>query len=233
MMIQNQYVIIVAGGQGVRMNSDTPKQFMIVNNLPVIMHSMMAFYRYNPFCKQIIVLPEKQLSVWMDLTSKHPLPFSFSIANGGETRFHSVKSGLELIKNSEGIVSVHDAVRMLVSNNIISSAYTKANEFGSAIPCVPLKDSVRRIKNDTNNFIDRNDLVRIQTPQAFHVSILKEAYQQPYQSFFTDDASVVETRGLKLHLFEGEESNIKITEPIDLIVADAILKSRNPSPFPF
>ncbi|MEI8201814.1 MAG: 2-C-methyl-D-erythritol 4-phosphate cytidylyltransferase [Bacteroidota bacterium] len=232
-MKENQYVILVAGGQGARMNSSVPKQFLLINNLPVIMYSMQAFYEYNPECKQILVLPEAHLDYWNELCLNHQIKINYILAKGGETRFHSVRNGLNKIEGKEGLVAVHDAVRMLVSRDMISNSFEHAQKYGTAIPYVKSKDSLRSFIDGKSSIVNRDEIIRMQTPQTFHVSILKEAYQQAYQTNFTDDANLVEKLGAKLHLFEGEESNIKITEPYDLLLAESILNSRDPSALPF
>ncbi len=231
-MLQNQYVIIVAGGQGVRMNSNVPKQFLLVNNLPVLMHSMQAFYNYSSNCIQILVLPEAQMDNWKVLCEKYPIDIPFILVKGGETRYHSVKNGLKAIEDENGLVGVHDAVRMLVSKEIISNSFNWAKINGSAVPYVHINDSIRIYKDNNSSVIDRNELIRIQTPQTYSVSLLKKAYQQEYKSSFTDDASLVELLGVKIHLFKGDESNIKITEPFDLLLAETILQSRNTPTLP-
>lgn len=209
-----------------------PKQFLKVDNCPVVIHSMLAFYRYNADCKQILVLPESQLKKWEEIRSEFPLPFEYEIALGGETRFHSVKNGLSKINENEGMVAVHDAVRMLVEPETISMAFKQAIEVGTAIPFLKIKDSIRSYKDDISLILNRDEVIRIQTPQVFRLGILKKAYQQEFDGDFTDDASLVEKLGIKLNFFEGKESNLKITEPIDLLIAEAILKSRNSSAFP-
>ena len=231
-MEETQYIIIVAGGQGLRLNSPIPKQFLVLNGLPIIMHTMNVFYRYNPQCKQIIVLPKKNVKDWEALCLQYPIQIPYSFALGGETRFHSVKNGLDLIEEKEGWVGVHDAVRMLVSEKLIFEAYEHAKKHNAAIPCVKIKDSLRLVKKGFNEVVNRDDLVKIQTPQVFSLSLLKEAYLQPYELTFTDDASVVQKLGIQPFLFEGEETNIKITDSSDLWMAEAILNSRGFPPFP-
>jgi len=217
-------VIIVGGGLGRRMKSDIPKQFLELYAKPVIMHTIEVFYQFDNNINIIIVLPEKQIDYWQQLVKK----FNFSIKNqiviGGESRFHSVRNGLSLI--SEGIVGIHDAVRPLVSLNTIKSAFKMAEEKGNAIPVININESLRIIKDNDNHQIDRNIIKIVQTPQCFEASTIKKAYNQAYNSLFTDDASVLESTSVSINLSEGNIENIKITTAFDLIIAEKLLQMK-------
>jgi len=217
-----KHVIIVAGGSGNRFQSKVPKQFFKLGDKCVLMHGITAFYSTNPRIKIIVALPEEHLNLWEDLCKEYNFTIPHKISKGGETRFHSVKNALEHI-NEEGLVAVHDGVRPLVSSKLIQNSFTEAEEFGNAIPVVSVNDSVRMIKNDSSRIIDRSSLKFIQTPQCFNSRIIKNAYQQDYHETFTDDASVVESIGEKIHLVEGDQTNIKITTDVDLVIAEHLL----------
>lgn len=213
-----KHVIICAGGVGERMGGTVPKQFLLLNGLPVIMHSIQAFKNYSSSINVIVVLPQQHLQSWEKLCKEYKFEIKHSVCPGGESRFHSVKNGLDLI-SAEGLVAVHDAVRPLLSSSLISRCFEEAARMGNAVPAIPLTDSAREVSGGKNHPIDRNKIRLVQTPQVFNVETLKQAYTQSYQPFFTDDASVVEAMGQAIHLVEGEESNIKITRPEDLRMA--------------
>ena len=220
-----EYVIIVAGGSGSRMKSDIPKQFIPVNGLPVLMHTLKAFRNYSAEIKIILVLPESQFSFWNQLCQKHLFTIDYLLIAGGETRFHSVKNGLESIKEDYGLVAVHDGVRPIVSREIISESFLKAAEFGTAVVSVALKDSIRRVNENGDNIsLDRATCRLIQTPQTFRLTWMKKAFNNAYQPSFTDCASVLEFEGYDIHLTEGSYENIKITTPEDLKWAEMYLK---------
>ena len=219
------YAVIVAGGSGTRMGAEKPKQFLELQGRPLIAHSVQAFRDAYPDVVPIIVLP----AAWMDegqrLLGEHLPSLDIRYSQGGETRFHSVQSGLNQIPG-EGIVFVHDAVRCIVSVSLIRRCYEEALRSGSAIPAVPVRDSLRVLTAGGHQPINR-DLVRaVQTPQTFRVSQLREAYAQAYRPSFTDEATVAEAAGQVVTLVEGEESNIKITYPVDLLVAEEWLRRR-------
>lgn len=213
-----KHVIISAGGVGERMGGTVPKQFLLLNGLPVIMHSIQAFKNYSSSINVIVVLPQQHLQSWEKLCKEYKFEIKHSVCPGGESRFHSVKNGLDLI-SAEGLVAVHDAVRPLLSSSLISRCFEEAARMGNAVPAIPLTDSAREVSGGKNHPIDRNKIRLVQTPQVFNVETLKQAYTQSYQPFFTDDASVVEAMGQAIHLVEGEVSNIKITRPEDLRMA--------------
>jgi 2-C-methyl-D-erythritol 4-phosphate cytidylyltransferase len=225
-MVAKDYAVIVAGGSGSRMNSDIPKQFLPINGLPVIMHTINAFHNYNSQLKIILVLPASELNIWEDLSKKYQFSVPVEIVTGGKTRFQSVKNGLEII-DTGGIVAIHDGVRPLVNREIIAASYQIAALHGSAIAAVRLKESIRVTDKDETRTVDRSKFRIIQTPQTFKIKIIKQAYDLPELVEYTDDASVVEKAGFKISLFEGSYRNIKITTPEDLIIAEAFLKNKN------
>jgi 2-C-methyl-D-erythritol 4-phosphate cytidylyltransferase len=217
-------IIIVAGGSGTRMGSSTPKQFLGLAGRPVLMHTIEKFSTVLPGAEIILVLPQNQLQQWEQLIKD----FSFNIPHkscvGGETRFQSVKNGLEKVNPNSLLVGVHDGVRPLVSSNTIKSCISLASEKGSAIPVVMPADSIRRISKDKNIAVTRDEFRMVQTPQVFKRDIILSAYQKEFNSSFTDDASVVEAEGFDIFLCDGNYENIKITTPSDLIIAEALLK---------
>jgi 2-C-methyl-D-erythritol 4-phosphate cytidylyltransferase len=223
-MTNRQFAVIVAGGSGSRMNSDIPKQFLPINGLPVLMHTIKAFHDYKKSIKIIVVLPALDLETWEALCEQYQFTLPLTIAEGGKTRFQSVKNGLDKI-DKEGVVAIHDGVRPIVKKEIIAASYQIAGLHGSAIAAVRLKESIRVTDKDETKTVDRSKYRIIQTPQTFQTRIIKEAYSLPESPEFTDDASVVEKAGYKISLFEGSYRNIKITTPEDLIIAEAFLKS--------
>ncbi len=222
-----EYVIIVAGGSGSRMKSDIPKQFIPVNGLPVLMHTLKAFRNYSDKVKIILVLPEGQFDYWKQLCYTFAFTEIYSLVAGGETRFHSVKNGLDsIIADDDAFVAVHDGVRPVISKEIILQSFQKAAQFGTAVVSVALKDSIRIIENsEKNTAMDRSAFRLIQTPQTFRIDWMKKAFTNPYQSKFTDCASVLEFQGYPIHLTEGSYENIKITTPEDLKWAEIYLKN--------
>lgn len=221
-----RYVIIVAAGRGSRMQSAVPKQFLRLNGKPVVLHSIAAFAGFDPAVKVILVLPADQFSQWEKIATDFELPVPVTITAGGETRFESVKNGLALVPDEEGIIAVHDAVRPLVSKKTISTAFKAAEHYGNAVPAIPLSDSIRQIESTRSVALDRSRYCLIQTPQCFSVSLLKKAYSVGYKYTFTDDASVVESLGEQIHLVDGNDDNFKLTTPADLAIAEAVLKYR-------
>lgn len=234
-------VVIVAGGKGLRMGGEIPKQFFLLKGKPVLMRSIERFTDTFPKIKVVLVLPENQVEYWKSLCEKHHFTTRHQIAFGGTTRFHSVKNGLALV--NEGLVAVHDAVRPLVSEQTIKACFNEAQKSGNAIPVIPINDSLRKVeygeprtKDEQGNTIEKTDhgkqnklvsrdLFRIvQTPQVFQTTVLKEAFQQGYQDSFTDDASVIEANGISVNLVDGNFENIKITRPSDLKMAEFLLE---------
>jgi len=218
-----KFALIMAGGSGTRMKTGIPKQFIEVAGLPVIMHTILRFEQFDPEIQIILVLPENQIDLWAQLCKKHNFSKSFKLAKGGETRFHSVKNGLKLIEE-EGIVFIHDAVRPLVSVQTLQNCINTTNEKGNALPVIPVTDSVRISENGSSYPADRTKIFLVQTPQTFHTSQIISAYNSVTHSEFTDDATVLESTGVKINLVEGNRENLKITTREDLIIAEAFLK---------
>lgn len=221
-----KYALIVAGGSGSRMNAPIAKQFLLLNNLPILMHTLNRFYQYDPEMELILVLPEEQFDYWKLLCKTYSFNLSHKLVAGGKVRFESVKNGLNLITN-DGIVAIHDGVRPLVSNETIDRCIEMAGEKGNAIPVMPVVESLRFVNEDGNKAVDRSSYVTIQTPQVFKVSGIKNAYEQGFDPTFTDDATVLERLGKKINFVEGNMENIKITHPTDLIIAQALFENLN------
>ena len=220
-----RYAIIVAGGKGLRMGGDIPKQFLPIGGKPVLMRTIEVFRQAYPDIHIILVLPSSQQEYWHQLCLEYEFDVPFQIADGGETRFHSVSNGLKLIPDgAEGVVGVHDGVRPFVAVETIRRCYDEAIEKGAVVPVISVVETVRQLRKDgTSVTVPRDEYKLVQTPQTFRVSLLKEAYQQPYTSFFTDDASVVEALGKPVHLVEGNRENIKITTPADIRFVNGLL----------
>ena len=220
----HKYAVIVAGGSGTRMGSSTPKQFLFLHDKPVLYYTLKVFLEAYDDLQIILVLPEDYTDLGREIIDAFFDYSRIQIVNGGETRFHSVKNGLQLV-NKDSIVFVHDAVRCLVTTDLIHRCFENALETGSAVPAVRVKDSVRLLNEEGNDneVLDRSKVVMIQTPQTFHSRILLPAFEIDYKERFTDEATVVEAFGLKICLVEGEENNIKITRPTDLLIAEALL----------
>ena len=202
-----------------------PKQFIELSGKPIIMHTIEAFNEVLPESEKIIVLPESYFSYWSQLIKKFNFNIIHTLQKGGEIRFESVKNAVSLLKD-DGIVAIHDAVRPFVSKEVIVSCFDIAEKYGSAIPVISIKDSVRMIENDKSISQKRDCLKAVQTPQCFRTDIIIDSYTQDYNSSFTDDASVVEAMGINIWLVEGNEENIKITTPFDLLIAESIIKKR-------
>ncbi|MBM3435212.1 MAG: 2-C-methyl-D-erythritol 4-phosphate cytidylyltransferase [Bacteroidetes bacterium] len=217
------YIIIVAGGSGSRMQADIPKQFLNISGKPVLFHTIGRIFEFNSQLSVILVLPETHIDYWKSMIRKNNFNIPHQISKGGETRYHSVKNGLSLIEDA-GLVAIHDGVRPLVSKDTLQRVFQKAEKEGTAIPVVRMTESLRRVTNDNSVIVDRNSLRIVQTPQCFQSEIIKKAYQQDYREEFTDDASLVENLGIKINLVEGNPENIKITRPADLKFAEAFLK---------
>ena len=216
------YAVIVAGGAGKRMGSVLPKQFLLLKNKPVLYYTINAFLKAVAGIHVIIVLPEEHLELGKEIVDGFFYEQPIQLTVGGYTRFHSVQNGLKLI-SEESIIFVHDGVRCLVSEELIQRCYAAALETGSAIPAIECRDSVRMITEADNDPVDRTRLRLVQTPQTFHSKILLPAFSIDYKERFTDEANVVEAFGLKVTLVQGEETNIKITNPMDMIIAENIL----------
>ncbi len=217
-----KYAIIVAGGKGLRMGAELPKQFLPLASTPVLMHTMRRFYSYDPTITLILVLPQSQIPFWQSLCVDHAFTLPHQVVEGGESRFHSVQNGLAAVA-ADGVVAVHDGVRPFVSEAVIAEAFSVAMQEGAAIPVLPLVDSLRRVDEGGSYAEERANYRLVQTPQAFRVELLKRAYNTPFKESFTDDASVVEAAGYAVRLTTGNSENIKITTPFDLLVARTIL----------
>ncbi len=217
-----KFVVIVAGGNGTRMNTNVPKQFLFLKGKPVLYYTIDAFLKAYDDINVIIVLPELHILSGQEIIETFFLHAGIKIAPGGQTRFHSVQNGLKLVEKNS-IVFVHDAVRCIVSSDLIHRCYEAAVEFGTAVPVISSSNSLRITTNELNEAIDRNKIKLVQTPQTFNSNILLPAFNIAYHEMFTDEASVVEASGLKIHLIDGEENNIKITHPIDLDLAEIIM----------
>ncbi|MEO8771339.1 MAG: 2-C-methyl-D-erythritol 4-phosphate cytidylyltransferase [Ferruginibacter sp.] len=214
--------IIVAGGSGSRMNNILPKQFLLLKGKPLLYYTINAFLNAYDDCKIILVLPEDHVAAGQEVIDAFFDYNRIQITVGGRTRFHSVQNGLRLV-NEDSIVFVHDAVRCLITKELIHRCYDAVIEFGSAVPVIESKDSLRILTADGNEAIDRNIVKLVQTPQAFYSKILLPAFNIDYKDKFTDEATVVEAFGLKIYLVEGEDTNIKITRPFDLELAEKLL----------
>lgn len=221
------YAIIVAGGSGKRMQTAIAKQFLLLNEKPVMMHTLQAFQLSELEPEIIVVLAKTEHEYWKELCLKYNFNVPHTLIEGGKERFHSVRNGLMSIKN-DGVVAIHDAVRPIVSSSLITRTYKQALELGNAIPCVSPSDSVRELEATGSKILNRDKLVLIQTPQTFDLGQLRIAYQQPFSPIFTDDASVVEASGFPINLIEGNRNNIKITFPEDLELAGFLLKNNIP-----
>jgi 2-C-methyl-D-erythritol 4-phosphate cytidylyltransferase len=221
-----KFVLIVAGGSGSRMGTDTPKQFLELCGKPMLMHTIQVFFNYDPKCELILVLPETQQKYWIELCRKHSFSLTHCFITGGETRFHSVLNGLSQI-DGEGVVFIHDGVRPLVSKETLERCFETCRQNGNAIPVLPVTESLRKLEGDRNISVDRSLYFSVQTPQTFQTTQILEAYRQSFDPHYTDDASVAEKAGYSIHLVEGNLENIKITSPTDLIVAEALLQLKH------
>lgn len=217
-----KHVIIVAGGKGLRMGGEIPKQFLPVGGKPVLMRTMETFYAYDASIHVILVLPVSQQEYWKELCCTYKFELPHDIADGGETRFHSVKNGLALVEGN-GTVGVHDGVRPFVSQEVISRCYSEAEVKHAVIPVIGVVETVRRLEGTYSVTVPRDQYKLVQTPQVFDVALLQKAYQQEFTEMFTDDASVVESLGERVHLVEGNRENIKLTTPFDLKLAEMLI----------
>ena len=218
------YVIIVAGGKGLRMGSDIPKQFLPIGGKPVLMRTLERFREYAADLQIILVLPKAQQDYWQNLCQEYAFDIDYQLADGGETRFHSVQHGLALIPDdAEGVVGVHDGVRPFPSIEVIRHCYETARTAKAVIPVIPVVETVRHLEGEGSVTVPRNDYRLVQTPQCFDIQLLKTANRQPYHDNFTDDASVVESYGHAITLVEGNRENIKITTPYDMKIAEVLV----------
>lgn len=218
----NKIAVIVAGGAGTRMGTELPKQFLTIKSKPLLYYTLDAFLRAYDDLKVILVLPEEYTEMGREIIDAYFDEARITIAVGGSSRFESVKNGLKHIED-EAIIFVHDAVRCLVTIDLIRRSHDMAAETGTAVPVIKCNDSVRLITEDGSEPVDREKLMMVQTPQVFHSKILLPAYQIDYKDRFTDEATVVEAFGMKVSLVEGDKNNIKVTHPMDLLIAERLL----------
>lgn len=217
-----KYVIVVAGGKGLRMGGDIPKQFIPIKGKPVLMRTLEAFHAYDDKIELIVVLPVEQQAYWKRLCADYGFTLPHTVADGGETRFHSVRNGLAQVKE-DGLVGVHDGVRPFVSREVIAACYDAAAEQEAVVPVTDVVETIRRVESDgQSETVPRDCYKLVQTPQVFTVDLLKQAYRQVYVPRFTDDASVVEALGHPVYLVKGNRENIKLTTPFDLRVAEVL-----------
>ena len=218
------YIIIVAGGKGLRMGSDIPKQFLPIGGKPVLMRTLERFREYSVDLQIILVLPEAQQEYWHRLCKEYHFDVEYTLANGGQTRFHSVQNGLAKVPdNAIGVVGVHDGVRPFPSIEVIRNCYETARQKKAVIPVIPVVETVRHLESEKSKTVPRDEYRLVQTPQTFDIQLLKAANKQPYNDGFTDDASVVESFGYEITLVEGNRENIKITTPYDLKIAEVLI----------
>ncbi len=222
----NKYAVIVAGGSGLRMGTPVPKQFLPLRGKPVLYYSIAAFMEAMPGIKVILVLPQSQASYTDMVLNLFPADADITVVPGGVTRFHSVQNGLKMV-DGQGVVFIHDGVRPLVSKDMIAACYVQALQVGSAIPAIPVTDSIRRIGQEGSVPVAREELRTIQTPQTFVTDIILPAFDRSYDPAFTDEATVVEAYGSSVYLVTGERNNLKVTTPEDMIMAEALLNARN------
>jgi 2-C-methyl-D-erythritol 4-phosphate cytidylyltransferase len=215
--------IIVAGGSGKRLGGPVPKQFQTVKGRPLLMWTIEAFHRFDAAMPIIVVLPQAHFDIWRALCMGHRFFIEHLVVAGGEQRWHSVKAGLEKVEG-DGLVAVHDGVRPLVSNALIARCFDAADLHAASIPVVPVVPSIREATADGSRALDRSKLLAVQTPQCFHADLLRKAFEQPYDSAFTDEATLVERLGVKVALVEGEENNIKVTTAMDMLVLEKLLQ---------
>lgn len=214
-------VVIVAGGQGLRMGSSLPKQYIPIGNVPILMRTIEAFYQFHSSIQIILVLPSSHQAYWSELCIQYKFIIPHEITSGGDTRFHSVKNGLQLALGD--IIAVHDGVRPFVSKKVITECFYQAQKHGAAIPTIDVYETLRHINDNSSITVNRDEYRLVQTPQVFQSDLLKKAYEQAYNNIFTDDASVVEALGYSIHLVEGNRENIKITTPFDLTISQALI----------
>jgi 2-C-methyl-D-erythritol 4-phosphate cytidylyltransferase len=218
-------VILVAGGTGTRMGTDLPKQFLQLEEYPVLIWTILCFLQYDPGITVVVVLPEDQIKYWKGLCLKYEFTHPHQVVKGGETRFHSVRNGLETLTNTD-LVAIHDGVRPLVSQQTIDNCFRQAAATGAAIPALPLNETLRRGTLEQSITVDRTIYYAVQTPQVFKYQLIKNSYTQVWNPSFTDDASVVEKSGFHVYMVPGNRENLKITHIEDLIVATAYLKKK-------
>jgi len=212
----NRYAVVVAAGSGKRMGAPLPKQFLQLNGKPLLMHTLHRLYDFDSNLRILLVLHPDFKGYWLDRVAEHAFSVPHTVVDGGEERFHSVKSALQTIENTNAVVAIHDGVRPFVSNETLQRCFEAAESIGNGVPVITVNDSIREVMGVQNCAVDRSKFRIVQTPQCFRMSLLSEAFSQEYTSAFTDDASVVESAGYSIHLVEGNRENVKITTPEDL-----------------
>lgn len=217
--------IIVAGGRGERVNTIIPKQFIEIKGRPVLMYTLEIFHQYDANIQIVLVLPEAHFEFWNSLCKKHAFTLDHKCVAGGNTRFESVKNGLNSV-DSSALIAVHDGVRPLVSIKTITRCFEEAEKYKAVVPVVELVESIREISDNNSKALNRNAYRLVQTPQVFDAELLKNAYKQDFSDLFTDDASVVEQYGVKIHLVEGNRENIKITTALDFHLAETLMDKK-------
>ncbi|MBR5101223.1 MAG: 2-C-methyl-D-erythritol 4-phosphate cytidylyltransferase [Bacteroidales bacterium] len=218
-----RYAVIVAGGQGVRMGADRPKQFLEIGGKPILRHTLERFLAFDPDIEVIVVLPEAQKAWWRDYCRQSGFLQRYSMVSGGITRFHSVQNALKYV-GEDGVVAVHDGVRPLVRRALLERTFEAAQQWQAVVPAVPVVESMRKMEGETDSVpVKRDGMLLVQTPQVFDAGVLKNAYRQAFSTAFTDDASVVEASGVPVHIVPGDRINLKITTPEDLQVAAGLL----------
>lgn len=216
------YALIVAGGTGKRMGAEIPKQYLELAGKPVLMHTLERFKAFDDSIEIITVLPENQIRFWADLQKKYSFTIPHTLVKGGKSRFFSVRNGLKFVE-TPGIVAIHDGVRPFVSLDTITRCFETAKKLGNAIPVISPIDTLRMVDENGSYPINRLHVKQVQTPQVFKAELIKQAYEQEYIPGFTDDATVLEKTGVKINLVEGNRENIKITNPEDLLISNALL----------
>lgn len=221
-----QAAIIVAGGSGTRAKTKVPKQFVELTGKPLLLHTLEQFVRYNPQLHLLLVLARSEWPRWQELAEKHQFAQTVTLVPGGKERFYSVQAGVEALPDETDIVAVHDGVRPFVPAGLLNRCFLVAEEAGSAVPVVPVRDTLRHRQQDAWQLVPRSEYRLMQTPQVFRAQWLRDAYRQPFQHSFTDDASVVEAASYSIHYVEGEEQNFKVTSPYDLRLAELLLQKK-------
>jgi 2-C-methyl-D-erythritol 4-phosphate cytidylyltransferase len=216
-------IIITAGGIGKRMETELPKQFLLLGGKPVLIHTLERFYDYDPTAQLIITLPNEWMSYWEGLLLAYQIHIPHELVDGGQERFHSIQNALKLCTGDQ--IGIHDGVRPLVSKSTIERCFSGLHAAAAVVPVIRLKDSLREGNLTSSEYVDRSKYYLAHTPQCFEAQTLKQAYLQAYKPAFTDDASVVESTGIRPLLVMSNEENIKITNPIDLKILSALLEA--------
>ena len=220
--MKTRSIIITAGGTGQRMGTVQPKQFLLLNGKPVLMHTIERLHRFSPESQLLLTLPEDHRSEWQSLCKEHDFTIPLTVVSGGKERYHSIQNALEACTGE--LIAVHDGVRPLVSEATLQRLFEAVETHSAVIPVVPLKDSIRQLIGSSSHAVPRSDFRIVQTPQVFDAAVLRKAYELPYSESVTDDAGLVEATGVTIHLVDGNEENIKITVPSDLVLAEGLLK---------